>query len=440
MSLGAEIKARMTLDTSGVKAGVQNAKGEVGSFSASLKGMAGTLGIAFGAGAAVSGITNFTRATVEMVSRSKDMAEQAALTTEQFQAFKAVAMQVTGGLKAAEIGLVAFRAAQDEALNGNKPMIEAFKRLGISIEDVARLSTPQLLEAVAKGYKSIGDFGALVDIFGKNNAAKLEDALNSLAINGFKKLADEGRAAGLVLSGEVAAQIDGVGDAMDRTEVKAKNFWARLWIGAKNLFDKQSAVMEGYGPQPFGPEMGQMPMLPEQIERAKADPIKELAAKTKALADDKAREDKKTEERDAKLRADKLKAIQEAAEAEKKAAEDVAAKKKAAEEAAAKKAADELAKKRAEEEAAVKAASEEAGKVSLTELRGAETRQFQQRFDSLRQIGANVLGSGVIRPAAVDYNAEIARTSRATADNTARLVQKIDAQPVARLAASTAVF
>jgi hypothetical protein len=119
MSMGAWIKAKMSLDSSGVKAGVDSAKKDVGGFKNQLGGMGMSLTKAFGAAAIVSAVAKFTQGAIEMAIRTKEMADQTGLTVEQLQAFSAEAMQVTGGFKAASVGLVAFRTSEKEAVDGN---------------------------------------------------------------------------------------------------------------------------------------------------------------------------------------------------------------------------------------------------------------------------------------------------------------------------------
>jgi hypothetical protein len=58
----------------------------------------------------------------------------------------------------------------------------------------------------------------------------------------------------------------------------------------------------------------------------------------------------------------------------------------------------------------------------------------------LREIGANVLGSGRVASATQDRDAEIASATRQTAENTARIAEKLSAPPVPRLSGSTAVY
>lgn len=465
MSSGAELRARMSLDSSGVKAGVDQAKKEVGGFKSSLGGMSGSLAKAFSAGAIVAGVTAFTKASVDMAARTKEVADQTGLSVEEMQSFKAAAMGTTGGIKAAEAGLVDFRNAQQEALDGNQTQIDAFNRLGVSIEDIATKSTPQLLEAVAKGYKSTGDFSALVDVFGKSNAPKLEEALGELADNGFGGLAEKAKAAGLTLSEDMAAQLDATGDALDRLKLRAEVLWDKMLVGAYKKGSEIVAFWKGVWKNATGEpgtdkSLGAQMLAGMEAMNKRKD---ELSAEDKKAFESR----RKMQERDTQARTQKFKSNEEkkaaeeaakaaeaAAKAEEKRLEDERrAAEKAAEEAA--KAAEAAAKaeekKKADEakaaekrladqrKAAEMAAADGETAPSVADLLGSGTRPFQQRFDSLREIGANVLGSGKIGGVA-DRQGELVALARQTAENTARLVQQQNALPVPRIGPPSPVF
>jgi flagellar biosynthesis GTPase FlhF len=440
MSWGAEIRAKMSLDSSGVKAGVDAAKNEVGGFKSSLGGLSGSLAKAFGAGAIVAGVKAFSKASLDMAARTKEVADQTGLTVDEMQSFNAAAMGTTGGIKAAEAGLVDFRNAQQEALDGNQTQIDAFNRLGVSIEDIATKSTPQLLEAVAKGYKTTGDFSALVDVFGKSNAPKLEEALGELADNGFGGLAEKAKAAGLALSEDMAAQLDATGDALDQLKLRAEVLWAKLLIGAYKKGSEIVAFWKGVWKNVTGEE-GTDKSFGAHLSAgldAMNQRKEELAAEDKKAVDSR----RKTQERDTQARTQKFKSNEEkrAAEAAAKAEE------KRAAEAAEKKADEELAKvaekRLAEQQKASERSSADQETVpSVANLRGVGTGPSQQRFDSLREIGANVLGNGGrFGGASPDRQAELIKISRETAENTARLVQQATAYPVSRIGSPNPVF
>lgn len=445
MSFGAWIKAKMSLDSSGVKVGVASAKNEVNGFKTQLGGLGMSLTKAFGAAAIVSSVAKFTQGAIEMAIRTKEIADQAGLTVEQLQAFSAEAMQVTGGLQAASVGLVAFRTAQQEALDGNEATIKAFGRLGISLEDIANKSTPQLLEAVAKGYKSVGDFGALVDLFGKKNAGKLEEALIALADSGFGGLEKKARDAGMVLGDEFSAQLDQVGDAMDRLKLKMQVGWDKILVGAFNALRKLEAWRKGmvayagsFLADMWDPSVALSPA--KVIDAARNAEQAGQAAQSKELEkqknDDKlfrqerSQQKQKTEDREAALRKSKIADIyaKEAEEAKKLDEKKATLAEKAAEKAAADatKETDRLAKI-------------EAG-TTVREIGAPEASAARARYDSLREIGANILGSGRIGGTPADRNAEIARATRQTAENTAIIAEKLNSPAVSRIADAVAVY
>lgn len=467
--MGAEIKAKMSLDSSGVKAGVEQAKGHVSGFNMSLKSMAGTLGIAFGAGAAVAGLKAITASTIELAGINSDLAQQTGLSVEQLQAFKAAAMGVSGGAEAAEKGLIQLRVAQQEALDGNKAQTEAFARLGISIDDVAKKTSGELLESVAKGYKATGDFSAIVDVFGRKNAPKMEAALLSLADGGFKPMIKDAKDAGLVMGGELTEKLDAAGDAIDRMKLKAKIMWSEVLVGAvkavqflepvrkaivafngsvlADQFQNVKDIFTGNWSEIKNP----FEIVGDALKAGKAGYIKERdQIKEDTAADAKKRDDEKikAEKRDLESKNTKLDALKKSeADAVNKAAEEQA--KKDAEAAAKElEKKQELERKALEKKQALeqKALEKLAGKeaaaagVSVTELRGAGSQQYQQRFDSLRQIGANVLGSGITKGSMQTQEQRIASATERTAEGVQQLVEKIDRPPVTRMAQSVAVY
>jgi len=438
MSLGAEIRARMSLDSAGVKAGVAQADKQVKSFSASLGGLKNTLVGAFSVGA----LASFTKATISMASRTTDMAASARLSTDQYQALYAKAMTFAGGAKAMEAGLVSFRNAQEDALDGNESAINAFGRLGISLEDVANKSTPELLEAVAKGYQSVGDFGALVDIFGKKNAAKLEEALASLANVGFDGLTEAMRASGMVMGNDLAGRMDDLADATERMSLRMQTAWAKV-IGKVAEFSEKTlflinqykagvAALNEQDPGRKRSNKEQASIMEEGRAKFAQDYFRK-EAKEKAA---KVAEKEKLDTLDASRRSEKLKTLQVAAE-EKAAAEKEKANQKAAAEA--ERSAREA--EREKEDAFKLAKKVEDGNlgIKIEGLREIGKTQGATRFDSLRGIGANVLGSGVIKPK-IDVDAEIKRATEQTAQNTAKIAEQLGRPAVARLENGTPIY
>jgi len=243
--MSAHLKAKMSLDAKGVKAGTDKATKSVGGFSSQLKKIGPQLVAAFSVGA----IVGFTKQVIQYGSQISDLAYQTGLSTGELQAFQVAVTNAGGTVENAGKALLSLRDAQDAALNGEAMYADAFERLGITMEDLAGKSMPQLLEAVAGNYEELQDFGVLVDLFGKRNAGKLEEALISLAENGFDELKRSTEAAGLALSDAQLWKLDAISDSWEKMLIRMKVGFAdfafsieKIWRPVTRMFD---AAKEG---------------------------------------------------------------------------------------------------------------------------------------------------------------------------------------------------
>ncbi len=463
--MSAEIKARMSLDSSGVKAGVESSGKAVSGLQGQLLKLGPQLAAAFSAGA----IASFTKDVIEYGGRLMDLSDQTGLSTDELQAFQAAVMAAGGTVENSATAMMSLRNAQQAALSGEDSYIKTFARLNITMDDLAKKTMPQLLEAVAKNYKGILDFGVLVDLFGKKNAGRLEQALISLADEGFGGLIQQTKEAGLLLSNEEIFKMDAIADRWERWGIRMKvigadiGFWVHGWvrkIGSffdalkEAHFTKEDSLLKDWknfftgnfkeidGPLKIAKRMKDN-FLNSMASDSAIDQKEEEALKKK-ISDDAAKRDKvELDGRKGKIgdiyaaEAGEIQRLADKkAEADRKAAAaaaEKAAKQAALDEKAAAKAAD------AVEKEAQKLAALEA-KTTLSEISGAAPEAARARYDSLREIGANILGSGRIGGAPQNREAEIATATRQTAENTARLVQKLDAPPVSRVAQSAPVY
>lgn len=465
---GAEIRARMSLDASGVKAGAESAGKSVDG----LKGQLSKIGPQLAAAFSVGALVGFTKQVIDYAGKISDLASQTGLSTDELQAFQGAVSDAGGTIEGAGKALVNFRNAQDAALSGDKAAAEAFAKLGVSMEDVAGKSTPQLLEAVAKGYQKIRDFGALVDLFGMKQAAKMESALISLAQNGFGPMTEAARQAIEMLSKDDLLALDELGDKMDRMGIRNKTFWggilnsilgfgqhisngfAAMFIGIETVAGRVGKNVRNILRGNFKDVVWTPAGLMKEGMAASWQGLKDMNAvdteQAEASAKSRADAEKALKDVDAKNRAKKLAALKATESAEQEAGleklarsieDDVESGSKEIERA---KAAEQKVKEAsvmADAKASIptEPQADAAAGVSVPDLRGAGTEQFRARFDSLRQIGANILGSGKIG-GAVDRQGELVTLARQTAENTARLVQQQNAPTVSRLSQSTPVY
>jgi hypothetical protein len=129
--------------------------------------------------------------------------------------------------------LVKLVDAQGKAIYGNKQMEDAFRRLGISLDEVARLGTDELLYRVARGAQTSGTAVAdLNEIFGRGAAFEMKDALDKLANDGMGNLIDQAKAAGQVLETELIQKMARLNDDFARAKTEASNFFIQTvgWL------------------------------------------------------------------------------------------------------------------------------------------------------------------------------------------------------------------
>lgn len=210
----AKVKARMDLNGKPFERGVESAEARVKKMR---KGM-GDLKKAILGAFAVGAIAKFARATAQYGSMVSDIASQAGISTDAMQAFEVAAINAGAQINQVRNAFAYLRDSQAKALTGDIAMIDAFNRLGISIDHVANMNMQDLFEAVARAAKETGDFSAIVELLGKRNAPRLEEALTKLADQGFQRMIDSAREAGQILDEDMIQSLDRAEDAIQRLQ------------------------------------------------------------------------------------------------------------------------------------------------------------------------------------------------------------------------------
>jgi hypothetical protein len=198
--------------------------GRVGAFTASL----GPAGLALGAVAGVAvgvaaGIGVATVRAVELGSRFNDLSLQTGLNVETLSGLSGQLIESGTNAEALGNAVLFMHKNLGQAAEGNKELKATFAELGITDVDAALRDTDGTLRKVIKSLGELTDEGD-------------RDRLGMEALGrGYKELrvfiADTGgdieetlrkaREAGVIMSGEVAGNLDALGDAWDRTSNKA---------------------------------------------------------------------------------------------------------------------------------------------------------------------------------------------------------------------------
>lgn len=240
--LGASITARLGLDTAGFKAGIKEAQ-------SALSTLGGSLGASLSIAGGVAILESATKAVIEYGARIQDLSTRFNVDAVALQKLGNAAELHGSSLESVAKGFNKLEIASSRALGGNEQMVKAFNHLGISVEDLKKLSPEQLMVKLGK---SSGDAADMVKILGRN-ALELRPTLEGLAdgtikfgtaIDGIniKKLkeADDlfkqiGQGAKIGLGGELARWI-GIGEtgvhrfnnALEVTKDAATSAWESL--------------------------------------------------------------------------------------------------------------------------------------------------------------------------------------------------------------------
>jgi hypothetical protein len=131
-------------------------------------------------------------------------------------------------------GLIKLARSQEEATNGSKVQLKAFKDIGISVQDLKTQDPGQLFVTVAEKLEAI-PAGAqkaqlAIALFGKAGA-ELIPMLDDLGTNGFDKALEKAKSLGLYLDGDMVASARAAQDAVHELEDIAQGLGTRFIAG-----------------------------------------------------------------------------------------------------------------------------------------------------------------------------------------------------------------
>ncbi|HAX91573.1 MAG TPA: hypothetical protein DCY07_05105 [Rhodospirillaceae bacterium] len=182
MSIGggvvARLRAVMGLDTQEFEAGIAKSKGGAKSLQATLKDVAGIMGVAFSVGAVVS----YGKAFMDWAGKISDAAGNVGILTSEMAALNAVFAKQ--GLGTDELQKMFSKIETDVfgAATGGKELDDVYTRLGLTIGELVKMSPDERFRAVAKAaLESANATGALAEVFGAKVGPKARLALEDMA-------------------------------------------------------------------------------------------------------------------------------------------------------------------------------------------------------------------------------------------------------------------
>ena len=226
-----ELSAKLGLDGSAFKAGLDKAKAGVASLRSSLNSSASAMAkssIAQVVG--VAAVIQYARSTLEMGGQISDTAAQLGISAEELQRWTYAA-----GLAGAGAGEVAsffekLTLAKAKALAGDKAAIASFKALGVSMDNLTNKKVKDIARMVA-ATMATGDIAELtaplLSVGGKSAGKLIPTFLGDL---------ESVMAAAPVMSDAAVAKLDEAGDAIDKAMLKFRSPMADLLTTIIPLF------------------------------------------------------------------------------------------------------------------------------------------------------------------------------------------------------------
>lgn len=209
--MATETTIKVTADTSQAQGAVKDLDRALGG----LQNTGATVSKALlGVTAAAAGVGFAIKSVLDSAGELFDAADALGMSVQNLQVFQKAAGEVGVSAEALNMSLQKMNANIGDALiKGTGPAVDAFKRLGISLDTINGLKPDQQFELIAKQLNAIpnqAEKAALaMDLFGKQGIKILKIAEN---LDEMKKKME---ALGMLITPEQQASLDLAGDAVD---------------------------------------------------------------------------------------------------------------------------------------------------------------------------------------------------------------------------------
>lgn len=218
------VRAESTLESGKFVSGAKKIRQEAKATETQLKKSFGAMGAAvkgFGgaltAGLSIGLLAGVAKKVLDYAGSLGEVAQQLGVTTKELQTFRFAAQQNGASVEQADMALGKFTITISKALSGSKQATEAFKAVGVTLNDLKTKSRSELLGQIADQMKSTGgaaaNAAAGVAIFGKG-FLKIAPTLDQGSA-GLNELSAAAEKLGIVLSDQQIQQADQTADKLD---------------------------------------------------------------------------------------------------------------------------------------------------------------------------------------------------------------------------------
>jgi len=182
----------------------------------------------------------------EAIERLGDTADRLNMTTKSLQGFQLAAAKANLSAEELTQGLTYMTRNIGEAMSGNTAMADAFRRIGISVQSIAKLSPDEQFGAIADGINKLQTAAAktsvTMDIFGRSGAnmmTLISEGSGGIEFN--KKRIED---LGLAIDKNGIDAVKRMNDSVEEAKALWNGLWsdatialAKLTNGAKEVYD-----------------------------------------------------------------------------------------------------------------------------------------------------------------------------------------------------------
>ena len=247
----ANLKAKISLDTSSFSRGIAAARSQIAAIGSSMSTVSkiGVTAAAALAGLAAVSFGKGIKETLDFGSSMKELSDRIGTPVKEAmilgQAFK------DAGLGADEVG-PSINKMQKELVNGG----DSFKRLGLNIEQIKKLSPTAQFQAVAGAIKNLKDPAeqttAAMEVFGRSGGKLLNLFKDSSGIDNAAKII--GSQADIFQRN--AEQFDRLSDTFNAIGVKFRGFFAGVAESLLPALNKAADALASIDLAPMGQALG----------------------------------------------------------------------------------------------------------------------------------------------------------------------------------------
>ena len=229
-----ELSARLGLDGSAFRAGLDKAKAGVASLRSSIgSGIGSQVGGMLG----VAAIVAYAKSTIDLGGKISDISARLGISAEELQQWTFAATQNGASVEDLTSFFEKLAVAKAKALAGDKAAIASFKALGVSMDDLKKKKVADITLQVGKTMQT-GNVEELSPIL-KSVGGKGSGSLIATFLSDFETL----MASAPVMNNAAVASLDEIGDALDKMALQLRGPMADA---LKNIVPLFQTVIDGF--------------------------------------------------------------------------------------------------------------------------------------------------------------------------------------------------